>query len=153
MKNNGFTLLEVIIYLSLFSLLMTGILQTVFIVFETVETNQEKIAVLAESTFLQQKMTWALSGATNVGVVSSTTIVIVRPDLGSESPLTLQADNGTWSIKRGTADMAMLTSAEISVSDVVMSLGTSTLGAGLFLKITYRLNDTPILFETVLSYE
>ncbi len=153
MKTRGFTLLEVIIYLTLFSLLMTGILQTVFVVLETTATYQKKIAVIAESTFLNRKFTWVLAGATEVNVVSSTTVVITRPDLGSDSPLTLTADGGGWLLKRGSAEADSLTSVELVISEVDITMVTGASGERPSLLILYLVDKTPFLFQTVLQYE
>lgn len=153
MKNKGFTLLEVIIYLMLFSLLMTGVLQTVYIVLETASKNELKISILKESTFLQQKLDWLLSGATAVTVLSSTSLSVIRLDVGSSSPLTLSVIDGVWYLQRGSATKASLSSTNLVISDVNISTIPVSGSTRLSLQIMYHINTTPVIFQTILPYE
>lgn len=153
MKNTGFTLLEVIIYLTLFSMLMTGVLQTVYIVLETTSSNEDQIDVLTESTFVNQKFMWALSGATAVNLVSSTTLQITRPDLGSDSPLFLSISEGAWYLQRGSGAPSLLTSSELTISDVVITLVSVDTDSHLALQIRYQILGVPYVFQSVLPYE
>jgi len=153
MKTQGFTLIEVIIYLTLFSLLMTGVLQTVYLVLEATETSGEKIAILAESTFIHQKFTWALAGATDVSVVSSTMVRITRQDLGTESPILFTVSGGVWYLARGSAPPLPLSTRELIISDTAIVLVPVGAGTRSILHIRYRVAGTPFVFQSVLPYE
>ena len=153
MKNRGFTLLEVVLYLALFSMLMTGALQTVYVVLETTKSNQTDIAILTERTFLNQKFSWALLQATSVTLVSSTTVSMARPDLGSDSPLTFSVSNGSWFLKRGTADPTKISTRELVVSDAAVTLVSIGGGTTLSLRIQYRLSGEPFVFQSIIPYE
>ena len=148
MKASGFTLLETIIYLALFSVLMSGALLAVYQLLESTAINQTALSVQAEALFVNQKFSWALSGATEVLVVSSTTLRIVRPDIGSDSPIDFVAQNGAWYIARGTiGGRDVLTSPQYQVSQVELSV---IVGAHQRVRILYWVQGTPFAYETML---
>lgn len=153
MKITGFTLIEVVIYLALFSLLMTGILQTVYIVFETTTVSEDKIFVLADGNFLNQKLTWLFTGATAVDVISTSSVSILRPDLGSSSLLTLSSSGGAWYLQRGTSSPQTLINDHIFVSDTIITVTPETSGKASVLLISYKLANTPFTYKTLLPYE
>jgi len=62
----GSTLIELIVYLALFSVIMGGAVISVYSMAETSGSNETKVMMLAEGLFLQAKIQWALS---NVDVV------------------------------------------------------------------------------------
>jgi len=62
----GSTLIELIVYLALFSVIMGGAVISVHSMAETSGNNETKVMMLAEGLFLQAKIQWALS---NVDVV------------------------------------------------------------------------------------
>lgn len=62
----GFTLIETIIYLALFSILMAGILSSVYILFESSDRNQSKATLQEEKEYLLGKINWALNGAQTI---------------------------------------------------------------------------------------
>lgn len=64
-KNNlrGFTLIEVVIYLALFSIIMGGLLVTVYQLAQSAETLQTKSIKDEEMNFVLKKLDWALTGA------------------------------------------------------------------------------------------
>jgi len=58
---NGFTLIEVIIYLALFSILMAGFLTAAFTLVESSGTDTTDSMVQAEGGYLLTKINWALA--------------------------------------------------------------------------------------------
>jgi prepilin-type N-terminal cleavage/methylation domain-containing protein len=69
MKNQkGFTLIEVLVYLGIFTILMMGILTAAFGVFESSNRDQTKIMIQVEGDFLIAKINRALSDARSVEV-------------------------------------------------------------------------------------
>jgi len=58
----GFTLIEVLVYLVLFAILMTGSVAAAYSLFESSDRNQTKVTVQEEGDFLLAKISWALSG-------------------------------------------------------------------------------------------
>jgi prepilin-type N-terminal cleavage/methylation domain-containing protein len=65
-KQQGFTLIEVIIYLALFTILMGGVVTMAYSIFESSERDQTKIMVQEEGDFLIAKINWALAGIESI---------------------------------------------------------------------------------------
>lgn len=57
----GFTLIEVIIYIALFSILIFGAFGTVFSILESASKIDETITIEEEGNFLLRKINWVLS--------------------------------------------------------------------------------------------
>lgn len=62
MKNNGFTLIEVIIYIALFTLLMGSGFVTAFQLIDGTRKIQVNTAIQVEGDFIMRKLDWALTG-------------------------------------------------------------------------------------------
>lgn len=61
--SRGFTLIETIIYMGLFSLIMSGFLVGVYQILEAHNFTQDKVYTQEEGSFLIHKIDWALAGA------------------------------------------------------------------------------------------
>lgn len=146
MNERGFTLLETLIYIALFSVLMTGALITVYELLLSSEYNRMHISIQEEGTFIQRKLNWAFKGATDVSLLNAHTIIITRPDLHSQSPLIIRFDDTTVYFKRGTHDEVVLTGKEFAVTDVVMSISPSLGNIPPQVRISYKVNDVPYVY-------
>lgn len=56
----GFTLIEVIVYLALFSILITGGVMSAYAITGGVEARREAVTVANEAGFVQAKIAWAV---------------------------------------------------------------------------------------------
>ena len=63
MKNRGFTLIETLVYLALFSLIIGGLVISAYGLFESSDRNQTKAMLQEESNFVMAKIVWAISQA------------------------------------------------------------------------------------------
>lgn len=61
-QSRGFTLIETLVYLSLFSLIMGGVVVSAFQVFESTGRSQTRSMIQEEGDFLVGKVDWVLSG-------------------------------------------------------------------------------------------
>ncbi len=64
--STGFTLIEILIYLVLFAILMSGAVAAAYTLFEATDRNQTKVMVQEEGDFMIAKINWALSGVQSV---------------------------------------------------------------------------------------
>jgi len=83
--NKGFTLIEALIYIALFSIIIGAAL---IITYQIIEGNQRvsaNIVIQEESNFLMRKIDWALSGAP----------VINTPTVGASEPVLNVTKEGT----------------------------------------------------------
>src|SRR5262245_42467784 len=67
MKQPGFTLIEVLVYLALFTILVGGAVLAAYNVIESNGRNQTLAVLQQESNFLTGKINWALTGISDVG--------------------------------------------------------------------------------------
>lgn len=61
--NKGFTLIEVVIYLALFSIIIGGALVSVYNIIESSGKLENKVVMQEEANFLLRKINWVLNGA------------------------------------------------------------------------------------------
>jgi prepilin-type N-terminal cleavage/methylation domain-containing protein len=77
-KNSaGFTLIEMLVYLALFALIMTGAFVSAYQLIEHSARTQAQVERSEELGFLIRKITWALGSAVSVGVSGDDTLTIV----------------------------------------------------------------------------
>lgn len=120
MSTRGFTLIETIIYIALFGLLITGAVIGAYNLLEGGRRNVDATGIQEEGTFLNRKISWALSGATSASVSESgEELTIVRADLGAQSPLVISGNGTILTIARGVSGTpTQLNSDRYPVSDV-----------------------------------
>ena len=112
----GFTMLEVLIYIALFGLLMTGAVVSAFQLLESGQRQDRSFAAQQEGTFVNRKLAWALAPATAVSVSPDGNILtITRPDLGLN--LLVDASSTPVMFKRGSNAWVPLSSAGLTVEN------------------------------------
>lgn len=147
MKQNGFTLLETIIYIALFGILMTSALVTVYELLNSVEINKTALITQTEGTFINSKLRWAITGS--IIVTSDENVLSIVP--ATHIPfdqLTFYVNNEMLYIKRGTNPPELLTSTDMTVSDFFVTVTPATSLLPEYIQIKYKLNKTPFIFET-----
>ena len=151
MKNNGFTLIETILYVGLFGLIMSGAVQAAYQLLESGHRNQIAISTQEEGIFLSRKINWALTGATNVTVNAGKNVLIVtRPDLLSESPLVVEATTSTMTLKRTGGTAKNLSGDRFEVTDVSFIKTPATGGAPLSIETKFSINGKAFVFKKYL---
>lgn len=111
----GFTLLEVLIYIALFGLLMSGAVVSAFQLLESGQRQDISFAAQQEGTFVNRKLAWALAPATAVSVSGGNKLTISRPDLGTT--LIVDASSTPITFARGTNPAVPLTSSGLTVEN------------------------------------
>ena len=89
MKNKGFTIIELVIYLALFSIMLGGLIVTVFQLMESAGNLTSKDAVQEEINFVLKKMDWALADASGINSPlsgTSNTLIINKTNF-SNNPI------------------------------------------------------------------
>jgi prepilin-type N-terminal cleavage/methylation domain-containing protein len=101
--NDGFTLIEVVMYLALFAILFGGAVLAAYNVIEGSGKNQTRAQLQEEGDFLAGKLAWVLSGAQTV----------TTPITGSQaSILSLTKYGGTtWTVNANGANMELQTAS------------------------------------------
>jgi prepilin-type N-terminal cleavage/methylation domain-containing protein len=122
----GFTLIETIIYLALFSILMGGAIVSAFNIFESAGRQQTHTMLQEEGDFIIAKINWAVAGASSVnqpgsyGSLLSVNKVIGLSSSGqpivSAVTISLPTAPGSITIQDGAVGPYALTNSNVSVT-------------------------------------
>ncbi|MBI3589348.1 MAG: prepilin-type N-terminal cleavage/methylation domain-containing protein [Candidatus Liptonbacteria bacterium] len=125
-NKNGFTLIEVIVYMGLFSLVVGGLLVATYTIIEGSSRLQSRVVVNEEAEFLLRKINWALTGAGAVSVPSASSLQMVKPSLPLvDNPLVFTYDTGNLLLQRGNKSATPLNSASVQVTSVAFTYNSS----------------------------
>jgi len=83
--NKGFILIEIIIYITLFSIIMGGLVTTAYQLSKSTSDLESKVAVQEEINFVSKKIEWAITGASDINVPSADTINITNTNLSPDT--------------------------------------------------------------------
>lgn len=134
MKNKGFTLLETIMYCALFAVLMSGAIVAVYALMGSSAQTKLDTSIIAEAAFINQKLSWLFSGDFGVTQLSTSSLLVVRADLGVDSPVTISVEDANFIITRHSQQPQPLTGLPFKITDSILEAGTSTVS------ISYRIN-------------
>lgn len=128
-NSKGFTLIELIMYIALFSIITTGAFITVYQLLESSDRLSKQSMVQSEANFVLRKIDWALEGlsTTTSDVLSpatfypyqkSSTLSIKKYYMGEKMDVLIQYNGTTQKImfKEKTNTSAPITSDNIHVS-------------------------------------
>ena len=97
-RKKGFTLIETLVYLGLFSFIMVALLASAFNLFRNMDRTETKAMLQEEGDFLLSKIDWALTGASNV----------TSPAVGSPSnTLTLTKEGSSLTFSLNGTDLQL----------------------------------------------
>lgn len=108
----GFTLIEVLIYIVLFSLIIGGGMLGVYQIIEGSDKTSAKTMAEQESIFFLRKLNWAMTGATSVSVPNPTRLIITKGGLATEFRLTGKV------IEIGGPSFVQLTNDSVKISSL-----------------------------------
>lgn len=145
LTKRGFTLLETMIYIALFSILMSGLLLSAYSLIESGERNRESLLITEEGMFVERKFAWALTNATDVMLVNQKTLRIERPDLGFENPLVFSEESGMLYLSRGDGPKTPLVSKEFVVNNTEFAVES-----GNIVTARFDINDRTFMHSTTL---
>jgi prepilin-type N-terminal cleavage/methylation domain-containing protein len=122
-NSKGFTLIEVVIYLALYAIIMTGALVSMYSIFGSSARNQVKAIVQEEGTFLIGKIDWALSGVHTINEpvvppspTSGNTLSVTKWDTSFGNPIVITVINGNMTMSRGANPTAILNNSNVLVA-------------------------------------
>ncbi len=147
MKQNGFTLIETIIYIALFGVLMTSTLVTVYELLGSGEINKTALIIQTEETFINSKLRWATTGSVAVTSPSGDKLIVTPAAHLPFGQLIFYVENEILYMKRDTSPPEELTSTDMSVSNFLATITPATAVLPEYIQIKYQLNHTPFIFE------
>jgi len=131
-KNTGLTLIEIIIYIALFSIVIGGGMIATYQIVESTEAGTNHVILQEEANFLLRKVNWALTGATAV-TVSGGRLETTKNIGGTSTTFSFNLCSGNLTIKKGagktcSSSPIILNSSSIEVT--ATSLFTKITGGG-----------------------
>lgn len=118
----GFTLIEVIIYLALFGILMSGAVVTAFSLFESSGRNQNSIMLQEEGSFILAKISATLSGAEAVILPdensSGSTLSVVKWDAGAGNPIVINMDGDNIVLSHSSNPSVPLNNSNVYITNL-----------------------------------
>lgn len=152
LKNRGFTLVEVLIYIVLFGMLMSGAVIAAYQLLDGGQRQDISFISQQEGTFVNRKLAWALAPASNVTASpDGKVLTITRPDLGAESPLVVDASGVRVYLKRANSpDSFALTTDGLPLSDATFSVSPAANGLPKSVRVAFSLAGKPFAYAMYL---
>lgn len=147
MRQNGFTLIETIIYIALFGVLMASTLVTVYELLGSGEINKTALVIQTEETFINSKLRWAITGATAVAAPSGDELIVTPATHLPFGQLIFYVEDEILYMKRDANPPEALTSTDLKVSNFLATITPATAVLPANIQIKYYLNQTPFIFE------
>lgn len=115
-KNQGFTLIETIIYIALFGIIMGGAVATTYQLMTGSDDIGYRTEIDQEASFLLAKIDWALTGAKAMGVsVNPTYDTLTTPSRGT---FTFNTFDGNLELNTGAGPTALNSDGvKVSIAD------------------------------------
>jgi prepilin-type N-terminal cleavage/methylation domain-containing protein len=142
----GFTLIEMIIYLALLGILMTGAILISISLTSGSQQSSNQALTQEEGNFVQRKMSWALTDMSAVPSISGsgcTQGISINKTSYGQNPVVFQRNTTDESveIKVGGGVATSLTSANVSASCIMFQSNPSECGAVGGISATVTLNN------------
>lgn len=132
-------MVEVLIYIALFGMLMTGAVVSAFELLQSGQRQDLSFSAQQEGTFVARKLAWALAPATAVSVSGGNVLTITRNDLGLQSPLVFSGTSTRMTLKRGSGAPLPLTTDGIELTQVAFSVTPPANGLPTAVRAEYTL--------------
>lgn len=142
--------MEVIIYIGLFSILMTGTVVAAYQLMGSGTHTQNSVQTQEEGTFLNRKINWALTGASAASVSGGNTLTITRPDLGAQSPLVISGSGGVMTLMRNGSTQTVLNNTSLQVTNVSFIVTPAAFGRPTEVDSSFTIGTMPFVFKTYL---
>ncbi len=114
----GFTLIEILIYLALVSLITTIAIASVYPLIDNYYRNQARLDIEGEVNFLMRKINWALMGAYLINqptAGSTSTTLSINKEGFSQNPIAFDVNNGDFRISLAGAGPIVLNNVNVKI--------------------------------------
>jgi type II secretory pathway pseudopilin PulG len=130
-RHRGFTLIEALVYLALFTILMGGAVAAAYNIFEAAERGGTRTMLQEETDFLIAKVNWALSGAEAVTAPGTGTtggaLTVVKWDTSIGNPVVITRNGTNLTMTKAGGSEIILNNTNVEVRDIQF---THTEGSG-----------------------
>lgn len=129
----GFTLIELSLYMALFSILIGGVVVSVYNIMESKNRDETQTELVEEGGFLLGKMRWLLSGVDTINApalnTSGTTLSVITLNTSSGEPIIIRISNQKMTLQTGTNAVEQLNTDTVWISNAIFtynSIGQDT---------------------------
>ncbi len=147
-KNNGFSLIEVLIYISLMSLILTGALTLSYQLISSAGTSNKNIIILDEANFMLRKINWAMDGVATINSpavgASGQTLSVTKT--GAANPIIFDLSSGNLRITESGGAAVILNSSRVVVAGLNFKHFAASGNKPESVKASFTVNGTA--FET-----
>lgn len=153
-RRHGFTLIEVIVYVALLGLFLSGAIVAAFALSDSNMWNIRNAHIQEEAAFMSQKILWALTNATEVEIVGDG--VFIAKQAGEDfpvgdNPIAIYREDTSLMLKRNTREPLPLNAMSLPVEDFEAEIVAETTGKTITVRfqlagkpfIVQRFIDTP----------
>jgi len=147
----GFTLIEILIYLALFSFLFAGVFSAVAVFFESNQRDNTSAFIEEEGIFLVGKINGALQNVQSIQSPTATSTMLLVTQ-GDGSTLKIHSIDSQLRIQVGDAPEVTLNSSGISVTSLVFTRHAAPEGVSVSFTLSATTSDghvVPGQFSTI----
>jgi prepilin-type N-terminal cleavage/methylation domain-containing protein len=120
--SRGFTLIELIIYIALFSILIGGVITCTYNLFESSGHNETQAMLVEEGNFLLGKTSWLMSGIQTINTptanTSGNTLSVTKTDPSVGNPVVMSMSGNNITLQRGATTAQILNNTNVWLSNV-----------------------------------
>ena len=154
-RESGFTLIEMLIYTALFTIIMTGTLVVAYQIIESGQKVRARVMAEEEANFVLQKIAWAVNSASAIHApapgASDAFLSVARAGLSvSDNPLLFDVDSGVMRIRRGSAVPKPISGSEVTISNFTVEHIAPLFGRPAGVRVTFQINGNEYEFVSYL---
>ncbi|MFH0890960.1 MAG: type II secretion system protein [Candidatus Liptonbacteria bacterium] len=130
-RNNrkGFTLLEMVIYIAIFSITIMLVIVVFYRMMDSQDRNRGRLEVETEANFLMQKIRWAVNDTQSISLpaagATSTQLTVTKTGY-AQNPISFRLASSTLQISQGGGEYLTLSSQKTRVNSAVFEHLAST---------------------------
>ena len=120
-NQKGFTLLEIVIYMGLLTLVISGALMATYELLRSQTSLGNEVLIGSEGDFLIKKIEWTLGEISQVNYPSpgsSGNYLSINKLDYSQNPIVIDQFNGAMRIKKGSGDFVVISNSWVNVSSL-----------------------------------
>lgn len=148
----GFTLIEILIYLALFSMLMSGAVVSMYTLFESASRSNERARLEQEGNYLLGKIDWYLSQSSSVQSPTHQANILTL-QMRDSTVISVRATGGQLQkIQNGV--VSRLNNSNVSITNILFTHDTSIDGVenvGTVIVLVATSSDGHVISQTFLA--
>lgn len=123
--HRGFTLIEALVYLALFSILMGGAVVAAYNLFDSSTKVGTRTMLQEESDFMTAKIDWVLSGAKGITApiagMKGSSLTVAKWDTSLGDPMTIAESGGQLFLTRGANAPVVLNNTNTTITAILFN--------------------------------